>query len=516
MTQYLSSRRAFGWLVSGLVGGVVLTLLFSSGVRPVVPPGAIDPEVEVTLLQMNDVYEITPLGDQGGLARVATLKQELKAANPDTYALIAGDLLSPSAVGLARIDDNRLSGKQMVASLNTMGLDYATFGNHEFDILETELSARLQESRFTWFSSNVTRADGNPFPGVPPHVTFDVSQAAGSVRVGMFALTLDSSRGDWVRYDMDLAGVAREQVRLLREDMGASIVIALTHLELRQDILIAESVAGIDLILGGHEHENIQIRRGPHFTPIVKADANARSVYIHHLKYHPGSGALSIESEIRLVTAEIPDEPETARIVDRWMNLAFESFRAEGIHPENQVAVTPVELDGLEASTRNGQTEMTRILVQGMQASFPEAVGALVNSGTIRIDDKIPAGQAVTEYDVLRILPFDNNMVLVSITGELLRNVVEQGDRNHGKGGFLQRSSISKDAKAGWLVAGDALQPEHSYLIVMSDFLLSGREDGLAFLVPTTPGIEIAKKGADLRAAFMQQLRAEANAAETP
>ncbi len=60
-----------------------------------------DSVVKVTLLHLNDVYEIDPVsgGIQGGLAHVATLKKQLLKANPNTYAIHAGDFFSPPGIG---------------------------------------------------------------------------------------------------------------------------------------------------------------------------------------------------------------------------------------------------------------------------------------------------------------------------------------------------------------------------------------------------------------------------------
>jgi 5'-nucleotidase len=123
----------------------------------------------LTILQLNDIYELTPVsgGREGGLARVATLRKELLAENPDTLTVLAGDLFSPSALGTAKVGGERLQGKQIVATMNRLGLDYATFGNHEFDIKEGAFLDRLKESRFTWISSNVFDKQRQRFPGVP-------------------------------------------------------------------------------------------------------------------------------------------------------------------------------------------------------------------------------------------------------------------------------------------------------------------------------------------------------------
>src|SRR4051812_9951893 len=75
-------------------------------------PGA----ATITFLHFNDVYEITAVegGNAGGLARVARLRDTLKAQHPELITTLAGDYVSPSAVGTARVNGERLAGKQMV------------------------------------------------------------------------------------------------------------------------------------------------------------------------------------------------------------------------------------------------------------------------------------------------------------------------------------------------------------------------------------------------------------------
>ena len=71
----------------------------------------------VTFLHFNDVYEITPVeaGQAGGLARVAHLRAALKAQHPQLITTLGGDYVSPSALGTARVNGERLNGRQMVA-----------------------------------------------------------------------------------------------------------------------------------------------------------------------------------------------------------------------------------------------------------------------------------------------------------------------------------------------------------------------------------------------------------------
>jgi len=115
-----------------------------------------DGKIDVVFVQVNDVYEIAPLegGKTGGMARVATLKKEYLKANPNTFLIMAGDFLSPSVYNSLKYNGERIRGQQMVESMNAAGMDYAIFGNHEFDITESELQKRINESSFQWISSN--------------------------------------------------------------------------------------------------------------------------------------------------------------------------------------------------------------------------------------------------------------------------------------------------------------------------------------------------------------------------
>src|SRR5262245_26744086 len=107
-------------------------------------------EITVVFLHINDVYEIVKprKGEFVGLARVAALRNELKKKNPFTYTIVAGDMLSPSPMGSASLNGEKLAGKQMLSVLNVLGVDYATFGNHEFDLERDDFQRRLGESAF--------------------------------------------------------------------------------------------------------------------------------------------------------------------------------------------------------------------------------------------------------------------------------------------------------------------------------------------------------------------------------
>jgi 5'-nucleotidase len=469
-----------------------------------------DKTVKLTLLQINDLYEITPVsgGKEGGMARLATLRKQLAAQNPNTYMILAGDLFSPSALGTAKIDGVRLDGKQMVAVLNAVGLNYCTFGNHEFDLKEQPFLQRLSESRFTWFSSNAFDRSQKAFPNVNENVVFTVANASNQqARIGLFGVTITKNQTDYVTY-VDPLAAAKKQVQALRGKVD--ILIAVTHLQIDEDIKLAQALPEIDLILGGHEHENMQLWRGADFTPIFKADANVRSAYIHDLTFDAETRKLQIASRLQPINDKIPEDPEAAQVVQHWVDLAFGAFQKMGFEPGKLVVNSPMALDGREATVRNYASALTGLIAGGFFNATPNVDLVIYNSGSIRIDDELPPGN-ISEYDVIRILPFGGSVVSVEMRGRLLKQVLDQGRANKGTGGYLQTLNVSwSNEREEWLINGKPLDQRRNYKAAISDYLITGNEQGLAFLNRQNPDLRVINDNViEVRRALIAQLQKE-------
>ena len=447
----------------------------------------------ITILHFNDVYEITPVeaGKAGGLARVARLRATLAAQHPGLITTLGGDYVSPSALGIARVNGERLAGRQMVAVLNLVGVDWATFGNHEFDIGEAGLRARLAESTFRTVSSNVTDANGTLFPNTAKDEIVSVRSAAGIVRIGLLGLTIDVNKQPWVRYAPAVES-ARRAIADLKD--RCDVIVALTHLTLAGDQELAEQVPEIDVILGGHEHENWLIERGAHFTPIVKADANVRTVAIVTLQV-PRKGARPIvTARLQRIDDTMKEGPRTSAEVRRWTDLAFDAFRRDGFEPGATVAASDVPLDGRESAVRNRPTNLTALIVDAMRHEAGTGIG-IFNGGSVRIDDVLPPGP-ITQYDVIRVLPFGGKVVKATFSGALLSRVLQIGEQNKGTGGYLHSAGIPA-----------TIDPAGHYTLALSDFLLTGGEANLGFLTRQNPDVSDVSDLRDVRLAMMDELK---------
>jgi 2',3'-cyclic-nucleotide 2'-phosphodiesterase (5'-nucleotidase family) len=456
-----------------LLAAVLLAAACAAPLRPIGPLA--EPEVRITLLQVNDVYTLEPVdgGRRGGFARLATLIKRIRQENPLTLVALAGDVISPS------VASTLLKGEQMIAGLNVIGLDLATFGNHEFDFGPAVLRQRMRESAFTWISANVLdRRTGRPFGDAESHVFLTL----GGVRVGIYGLTTPetmatSSPGPDVEI-RDAIAVARALTGELR-GRGAQLLVAVTHQEMGEDRALA-AAAGVelDVILGGHEHEPLIAEEGR--TLITKGGSDARYLVQVDL-WVGGDGALRERSwTFHEVSARIPPDPRTEAVV-----------RAYGARLDRELDVvvgrTAVALEGRRGRLRAEETNLGDFIADAMRARAGADV-ALINGGGIRSDRVIPPGP-LTRRDLAAMSPFGNVVVTLELTGATLRTVLEQAlpQRDREAGGFLQVSGLEVmydpagpvgQRVVGVMVGGVPLEPARRYTAAVVDYIAAGK-DGL-------------------------------------
>ena len=460
------------------------------------------PATIITFAHINDVYEIEPIenGSFGGLARVATLFDQVRRAGP-MVSTLGGDFLSPSAIGTARVGGEALYGRQMVDVLNQIGLNWATLGNHEFDIPESAFRARMSEAKFKVIASNVTDASGAPFPNTVDTLIAPVKTAGKVVRVGVIGLVLDYNRKPWVKY---LPPIETARAKVASLGGKVDVIVALTHQALADDQRLIDAIPEIDLVLGGHEHENWYLRRGRSFVPIVKADANARSVAIVTMRI-PSKGRPDIGVRFDLVNSSLPMQPRIQTLVKRWMDSSLEALRADGFLPDAVVADVPIALDGRESVVRHRPGDLTTLIATAIKKETGADV-AILNGGTIRIDDILPPGP-IRQYDVFRLLPFGDVVVRATMDGALLKRILEIGNQNQGIGGYLHPVGIAME-NGSWIVNGQPLDPSKMYTVGMPVFLMTGGETRLDFLNRDNVQISDVRNYRDIRAVVMDELRA--------
>lgn len=367
--------------------------------------------VKVTLLQVNDVYQFAPVdgGTRGGLARLMTLRKEIEKQSPHNILLLAGDTISPS------VESITYKGAQMIDAWNTVGLDYATFGNHEFDFGPDVLLERMKESQFKWVAANVIdKTTGKSFGNALPYTIREFD----GVKVGIFGLVLPDTRitsrpGPNVEF-LSPCDTARKMVAELH-DRGVKSIVALTHLSMAEDKEVARC-ADVDVIIGGHEHSLLESAAGG--APIFKMTSDARELGQIDLHISRDTGAVeSMDWRVIPVTAETKEDPGFAAIYRQYGALLKELSAVIGR--------TSVPLDARSAESRQQETNVGNFVADAFRTATRSEIG-FSNGGLIRADQIIRAG-VLTKRDLLAILPFKNKVVKLEVTGELLKRVLEHG-----------------------------------------------------------------------------------------
>ena len=502
-------------------------------------------DVSFTILQINDVYKIEGLegGRIGGIARVRTLRKQLEAEGKRVIVLHAGDLLYPSVMS------KYLRAQPMVKTLNLLDGGPAsfdrdfivTFGNHEFDNKDPGiLLGRMAQSDFSWVSSNVRyrsvkESPGGPFSNRLKNVHDEMVLDVEGARIGIFGITIDSQRRDYVDYDygdIDARSAAvRKALDCLKAE-GADMVIALTHQDFDQDIQLAKDFPEIDLIVGGHEHFYIQDRVKR--TWITKADSDAQSAIVYDVLVSPNK-PVEVSPRKVMIGPDIGKDPTVDKEVNVWLGkLSKESGKQTGRDLMEEIGSTKYILEGVETAIRGRETALGNFLADVIRDRMKTDL-AFVNGGSVRINDNIPPGP-IRNYDMEGIFYFDNKLVSFELTGaeilDILRNSVSKA--HLGDGRFLQVSGIrfkyhakGKNRDITYRIEAEdveikpqgstsyvPLAPDQKYTTGASDFIWKdGYSDGYTIfskgnngtspeLIESDPNIKFRKSAEEAIAAF--------------
>ena len=418
-----------------------------------------DGVIEFNFLQLNDVYEIAPIqgGKFGGMARVETIHKELLNENKNTLLVLAGDFLNPSLLGTLKVDGERVRGKQMVEVMNAMNFDLVAFGNHEFDLPKKDLQKRLNESNFSWISANIgLKENGKTIPfyqekgneRVDIKDTFikEFSDEDGTkIKVGFISVCIPSNPKDYVEYS-NMFVKARSSYAAIKDSVD--VVFGLTHVKIAHDKRIAKLIPDLPLIMGGHEHTNKFEKVGN--VTITKADANAKTVYIHRIKYDKKTKKTEIQSILKEVNNEVVEDVKVAQVVNKWQVILNEKIKEVVENPNEIVYTTDIPLDGRDIPIRSEQTNLGDIITKSMFSTFDEKLDcAIVNGGSIRIDDQLIGD--INAIDIFRVLPYGGGVFKVKLKGRLLKRVLDYGVLAAGTGAYLQRFNANKKREKWYL-----------------------------------------------------------------
>jgi 5'-nucleotidase/UDP-sugar diphosphatase len=425
-----------------------------------------------------------PLGSSAILA--AYLARE-RAANPrGTLLFDGGDSFQGTMMS------NLSYGRPVIAQMNRLGYDAMAVGNHDFDWTVDTLVARGRQARFPLLAANLFVKRGGQRPSwVKSYAIFErhgVKIAVlGFSTVETPTVTLPSNVADLEFREP--GPIAREWLPKLRAE-GADAVVLLSHLPGSQDSSgtsfrgeLAEfgrAVEGEDALLGGHSHNLVSGKLDG--VPILIAGAQGRAVgRVDLVVDRQAHRVVESASRVTLTFADaVTPDPAMAAFVDSI---------AAAVRPlaERVLCEAPRAL----ARNRRGESTLGDWVADVMRARAGADV-AMQNPGGLRAD--IAAGP-VTVQDIFELMPFDNRIAVVRLTGAQLLDAVEHsvsGGSCPGISGVRFEYDPTRPARERvvklTLTDGRAVNPGATYLMATNDFLAQGGD-----------GFKVFAQGRDLK-----------------
>ncbi|TPW21591.1 MAG: 5'-nucleotidase domain-containing protein [Elusimicrobia bacterium] len=435
--------------------------------------------VPLVVVHTNDVHGwILPRPDRkasrslGGAAALAAYVKAERAAAERFLLLDGGDWWQGTPEGSIP------KGKAVGEVFDALGYDAVVTGNHEFDSGEESLKSLVAGMKTPVVTSNVLIEEtGAQVPYLKPFLVKDV----GGVKVGIFGLVTSHMRR--LQFPKNISGLAfeveaeaaRKAVTALKAQ-GAEVVVMLSHVGqeypdrpgILGDETVVKAVPGIDLVVGGHVHLPLDPARRVGPTLIVNTGCYLEKA---------GKAVLEFDDQSRKVVGS------TASLRTLWLDevgedaavkALAEKWRLEVGHALDVVVATataPMHRDRLKDSVMgNWVTDCMR--------RWTKTDLSVQNSGGLRFDF---APGPIRLRDIFTLMPFDNHLVTVYLTGKALGEVFESSVSS--PIGVLQLSggTVRYDASAsagsrlkGLSVRGRPVQPEETYSVTVDEFVVKG------------------------------------------
>lgn len=418
--EWLGSSLDAGSL-TGLVAttafALVLAVAHAAPLAAQRPPAA--DSLHIRVLAIHDAHgALRPLPGPPGreVGGAAALKAHMDSAAArcacPAFRLDSGDHLHGT------LDSNLSYGKAMVAALNAVGIDAAAVGNHDLAWGVDTLLARQTEARYPWLAANVFLRGTDERPAwARPYALLE----RDGVRVAVIGYVttetpglLHPSKTAAYEFRAGLDGVSGALAELRPYAPDFTVIVAHARGDCSGDECLGEVVElaqaldpdEVQLIAGGHEHgAGSAVVNG---IPIVRAGAHMFFMSVVDLiRTSSGERRFVLRRDTLWVDTVEPDVTVEAALRPY---LAHADSVAGATIATNSVTI-------LAHTTER----LGNLITDAMRRAAGTDV-ALSNTGGIRA----PLGEgAVTYNDAYRVLPFDNALVRVRVSGLQLRRIAE-------------------------------------------------------------------------------------------
>ena len=426
----------------------ILSIFFFAFIFTVLSGWCAEP-IHLVILHINDThgkllsYDTESSKDIGGIARIATEIKEIRAENKNTLVLHAGDDLSRGDMVTSCF-----GGEANMLAMESAGYDAYTPGNGDFYFGVNNLIKQTSLVKFPTLMANIVYKKDEKLI-FQPYVIKEI----GGIRVAILGLGYihEEHPSSKLLNLLDPITVAKKYIPILRDK--SDIIIALTHIGIGADFLLAGKVPEIDVIVGGHTHNLLE---KPMMIPRLKGKGSVVIVQAGELGQYLGRLDLDIKADesgkyevikadetLIPINNKIKDDEEVTQILKPYTDKLSEVLFT------SKVVITKKEMGNLIAETVRSQTgsDIAMLDIESVQNGIKEG--------------------DVTLAKIYAIHPWRNRMLMLELTGEQIKRALSEKDT------YVSGFSYTKsDKKVGNLNIGKtSMELTRKYKVAMDEYL---------------------------------------------
>jgi len=445
----------------------------------------------LTILHTNDTHsQIDPTAmpeNLGGVMRRKAVIDSIRTVSESPVILVdAGDAVQGSMFFTL------FGGEVEQKLLNAMGYDIQIVGNHEFDNGLDALARNYSNAKAHLLATNYD------FSGTPLAGMFEptVIKQVGDKKVGFIGINIepagliDADNYHGLRFNDPIA-TANGMAWYLKKAEGVDRVVAITHIGFDDPVNFNDSVLAsrshnIDVIIGGHSHTLIdpasnrgKVPNAVGDTVLIVQTAN-KGRWIGEIDLDLASGGKAIAKLHKLI-------PGSATTEDSVLQSIIEPYRQRVDSVSSiEIGVAAVDLPQNSPRTINWLSDFVKQRAEELTGRAVDF--AIMNKGGIR--NSIAKG-VVTKGEVMNMLPFDNSIIVMEISGsDLLENfriMALQG--GNGVSREVEVVYRNDGTVVSAMINGTPVDPTKTYRLATITYLANGGD----YMTPLTHGKVIAK-----------------------
>lgn len=358
----------------------------------------------------------------GGTANLLGLINKFRNEEKNVLVLNAGDDFQGTPIS------SLTKGRSQIELMNLINPDAMTLGNHEFDYGRNALEENLKIAKFEVISANLwDKRKGKLF--VKPYIVKKLGKAKigviGLITPELFKLSLKENLKDLELLNTER--VLKQYINELKNKEKVDLIIALTHIGVNEDSILATKFPEIKIIIGGHSHTVLQEPKI--VNNVIICQAGSRGEYLGYLEVSidlDGDSVYSYKGKlIRVINGIVKPDETALKKVEELEKMVDKEF--------GQV-IGKLEVDWKrnfygESNLGNWEADVMR--------EFAKTDIAFQNSGGLRKD--LPKGD-IKVRDIWEINPFGNTFVVFEVDGKTLKNMIEW--QASGKAELMQVSGL--------------------------------------------------------------------------